>query len=75
MLPDPPPGDLPDPGIKLMDLVAPVLAGRFFTTSDTWEEKKKEEKLHPFPSFTALSVSESCSKKEKRKKAAVGGKI
>ena len=28
-LPFPPPGDLPDPGIKL---VSPALAGRFFTT-------------------------------------------
>ena len=28
-LPCPPPGDLPDPGIKL---VSPALAGRFFTT-------------------------------------------
>ena len=28
-LPCPPPGDLPDPGIKL---VSPVLAGRFFTS-------------------------------------------
>ena len=30
-LPFPFPGDLPDPGIK------PALAGRFFTTSTTWE--------------------------------------
>ena len=29
-LPFPPPGDLPDPGIKL---VSPVLAGGFFTTA------------------------------------------
>ena len=28
-LPFPPPGDLPDPGIELMNL---ALAGRFFTT-------------------------------------------
>ena len=31
-LPYPPPGDLPDPGIKPMSLVSPALAGRFFTT-------------------------------------------
>ena len=31
-LPCPPPGDLPDPGIKL---VSPALAGRFFTTELT----------------------------------------
>ena len=30
----PPPGDLPDPGIEF---VPPALAGRFFTTSTTWE--------------------------------------
>ena len=32
-LPLPPPEDLPDP----MSLVSPALAGRFFTTSTTWE--------------------------------------
>ena len=33
-LPCPPPGDLPDPGIKPE---SPVLAGDFFTTSAAWE--------------------------------------
>ena len=32
--PFPPPGDLPDSGIEPM---SPALAGRFFTTSTTWE--------------------------------------
>jgi len=36
-LPCPPPGDLPNPGIKSMPLMSPVLTGRFFTTSATWE--------------------------------------
>ena len=49
-LPLPTPGDLPDPGIRPRDLtqgsdpginprspLAPALAGRFFTTSATWE--------------------------------------
>jgi len=36
-LPCPPPGDLPKPGIKSSSLVSPALAGRFFTTSTTWE--------------------------------------
>jgi len=36
-LPCPPPGDLPDPGIKSTSLVSPGLAGRFFTSSTTWE--------------------------------------
>ena len=32
----PPPGILPNPGIELISLTSPVLAGRFFTTA-TWE--------------------------------------
>ena len=31
------PGDLSDPGIEPVSLVFPALAGRFFTTSATWE--------------------------------------
>ena len=31
------PGDLPDPGIEPTSLVSPALAGRFFTTSATWQ--------------------------------------
>ena len=33
----PPPGDLPDRGIKPAFLTSPVLEGGFFTTSATWE--------------------------------------
>ena len=33
----PPPGDLPHPGIKPISLMSPALAGKFFTTSTTWE--------------------------------------
>ena len=33
----PPPGDLPDPGIKLTSLMSPALASGFFTTSATWK--------------------------------------
>ena len=33
----PPPGDLPDPGIEPVPLMAPALAGMFFTTAATWE--------------------------------------
>ena len=36
-LPYRPPGDLPDPGIKTPSLMFPALAGKFFTTSTTWE--------------------------------------
>ena len=38
-LPFPDPGNLPDPGTKPMSLLSPVLVGRFFTTSATWEAK------------------------------------
>ena len=34
-MPCPPPGDPPDPGIELMSLMSPALAGMFFTTSTT----------------------------------------
>ena len=33
----PSPGDRPDPGIEPTSLMFPALAGRFFTTSATWE--------------------------------------
>ena len=33
----PPPGDLPDPGIKHTSPMSPALVGGFFTTSATWE--------------------------------------
>ena len=32
------PGDLPDSGTEPMSLMSPALAGRFFTTSTTWED-------------------------------------
>ena len=36
-LPCPSPGDLPNPGVEPISLMSPALAGRFFTTSTTWE--------------------------------------
>ena len=36
-LPFPSPGDLLDPGIQPASLMSQALAGRFFTTSTTWE--------------------------------------
>ena len=36
-LPFPSPGNLPDPGIKLVSPESPALARGFFTTSATWE--------------------------------------
>ena len=35
-LPYPPPGNLPDPGIKPGSLMSPALAGEFFSTSAPW---------------------------------------
>ena len=37
-LPCPPPGNLPDPGIKPVSLMSLASAGGFFTTSDPWED-------------------------------------
>ena len=39
-LPCPSPGDLPDPGIKPSSLTSPAFAGRFFTSSTTWEAQE-----------------------------------
>ena len=39
----PPPGDLPNPGIKPVVLTSPALAGKFFTTRATWEALREPE--------------------------------
>ena len=41
----PPPGDLPDPGIEPTSLMSPALAGRFLTTSTTWEALHKHTSI------------------------------
>ena len=38
-LPGSPPRDLPDPGLEPTSLSYPALAGRFCTTSTTWEAR------------------------------------
>ena len=53
-LPCPPPGDLPDSGIKPMCLASPALAGGFFTTSTT------QEALY-CSSVQFSSVAQSCT--------------
>ena len=45
-LPFPPPGDLPDPGIEPLSLASPALAGRFLTTSTTWEVPSDREVIN-----------------------------
>ena len=42
-LPCPSPGNLPEPGIKLISLLSPALACGFFTTSATWEAQRGVE--------------------------------
>ena len=54
-LPCPPPGDLPDPGIKPVSLMSPTLAGGFFITSATWQAM-----VHQFQfQFSRSVVSDS----------------
>ena len=44
-LPFPSPGDLPNPGFEPESLTSPALAGRFFTTSATWEAQWHKKHL------------------------------
>ena len=53
--PDPPPGDLPDPGIEPTSFMSPALAGGFFTTSATWEAQVK---THNFIIVTMYQVGQ-----------------
>ena len=53
-MPFPTPGDLPDSGIEPVSLMCPALAGRFFTTSVTWEVRER-------PSFILLHVDNQLS--------------
>ena len=51
----PPPGDLPDLGIKIVSLTSLALAGGFFTTSTTWKSSLKKtlwQKSHEHPHLT-----------------------
>ena len=53
-LPCPPPGDLPNPEIEPISLMSPTLAGKFFTTSTTWEPLHitiTNIKRHQVPSY------------------------
>ena len=59
-----PPGQLPDPGIELMSLMSPALAGGFFTTSANWEVPHFEgmglycvHRQHPNNSSTLKTVN------------------
>ena len=63
-LPWPPPGDLPDPGIKAASLLCPALAGRFFTTSAT-----REVPLHWYSSSKYVMCIKTIPNKKECKKA------
>ena len=74
----PPPGDLPDPGIKPRSLTSPALAGGFFTTRATWEAsspitswQKDGEKVGTVTDFiflgSKITVDCDCSHKIKRR--------
>ena len=62
VLPFPPPGDLPDPGIEPTTLMSPALAGGFLSSSTTLETDKiiifKPTRSYR---FCLLSVSQLCS--------------
>jgi len=45
ILPCPPPGDFSNSGMEPESLMSPSLAGRFFTTSATWEAPNPEHLL------------------------------
>ena len=47
----PPPGHLPDPGIKLASRMSPALVGGFFTTSATWEAHSTPRNTNSFTGF------------------------
>ena len=49
----PPPGHLPNPGMETASLKSPALAGRFFTTSATWEALPM---LYIMVKYSALSL-------------------
>ena len=58
----PPPENLLHPGIKPMSLTSPALAGKFFTTSTTWEARLQRSATHKCYR-KILKLSESVSKK------------
>ena len=69
-LPCPPPGDLPNPGIKPTSLISPALAGGFFTTSATWEAPFKEVmRVKSGHTGEALVQYKTCLYKRKRRRS------
>ena len=62
----PPPGDLPNPGIKLKSLMSPALGGRILTTSDPWDssyECQIKTRTRNQWTETFLEVTRECSQR------------
>ena len=57
-----PPGNLPNSGIKPTSLMSPTLAGRFFTTSASWEVSIHDYELFMsiFPFACVFNVFQQC---------------
>ena len=55
----PPPGDLPDPGLKPASLKSPALTGKFFTTSAIWEAHLIHS-IYINPAAAATKLLQSC---------------
>ena len=62
-LPCPPPGDLPDPGIKPVSLTSPELGGGFFTASTALEAPYISERGQDFSPKANLHVTSIYEKK------------
>ncbi|CAI9151714.1 unnamed protein product [Rangifer tarandus platyrhynchus] len=65
-LPFPTPGDLPNPGIELLSLASPALAGRFFTTTPPVGISEKIPfnwvlPLFPTPAYSSAAGAEGCT--------------
>ena len=61
-LPFPPPADLPDPGVKLVFLASPALAGRFFTTAPpemSMYTRPSSKEVNPDPLYQLTTVIEA----------------
>ena len=64
--------DVPNPGVKPMSLTSPALAGRFFTTSTTWEapieyySAKKRNKVRSFVEMWMFVIQSEIGQKEKQ---------
>ena len=58
-----PPGDLPDLGIKLLSLISPALAGRFFTTAPPGSPHSTfalSQKANSTPNVRSVKVERLC---------------